>query len=222
MGRLHVVEFTLADPDADGICESQQPTEAGFLTLDGVLAASRMDMTVMPTSAVTTAVLDVPRHVSITSDADDSGVTFTIAGYDAGGALRTEAVTGPDTGAVSSTINFKEVLSVRISAAATGNITVGTNDSCETPWHEVSAWRKPFQMALEANYLTSASMTIQFQTTIGDIQSLSLNEASHLATNAGSALTADGVVTLTTPVKAVRAKVTSFVSGTVRIGMLQQ
>lgn len=222
MGRLSVFNLTLAAVDADGICESQKPTEAGLLTLDGVLTASRKDTTVSPSAAITTALLDRPRHVSVTSDADDSGITFTVSGYDAGGVLRSETVTGPDTGAVSTTQNFREVLSVSISAAATGNITVGTNDSCETPWHEVSAWRKPFQMALEANYLASASMTIQFQTTAGDIQDLSLSETDHLATNAGSALTADGVVNLTSPVKAVRAKVTSFVSGTVRVGMLQQ
>ncbi|HKJ73525.1 MAG TPA: hypothetical protein VKA19_05360, partial [Alphaproteobacteria bacterium] len=60
-----------------GLVASTMPASAGNLTL-------------------ITGQMDVPRNVTITSDADDSGHTFTVTGTDRYGAAQTEAISGPN------------------------------------------------------------------------------------------------------------------------------
>lgn len=108
---------------ADGICQSQKPLAAGALTLNGSLVVSGV------------AVLDVARRVLIGSDADDSTHTFTITGTDRYGNTQSERLAGPASPAtVYSVLDYKTVTSVTIDAAATGNITVGTNGVASTAW----------------------------------------------------------------------------------------
>src|SRR3990167_8446733 len=77
-----------AELDANGICLTQTPSGAGDLTINGALATSGV------------ATLDVPRHIIITSTANDSARTFTITGTNAYGDATSEAITGAATGSI--------------------------------------------------------------------------------------------------------------------------
>jgi hypothetical protein len=124
MGKI-VQVFNLGAPataDADGIAQSQSPSGAGDLTLDGTLVSSGV------------ATLDVPRAVSITSDADDSGNTFTITGEDEYGYAVVEEVTGPNADTANSGKAFKKVSNIAIDGSAAGNITAGTADKFGLPY----------------------------------------------------------------------------------------
>ena len=68
--------------------------------------------------------------LSFLSVGDSSAITFTVAGFvvgDLSGNTTTEVVQGPAAGATTQTVNYYSLItSVTISAAATGNISIGT------------------------------------------------------------------------------------------------
>jgi len=68
--------------------------------------------------------------LSFLSAGDSSAITFTVAGFvvgDLSGNTTTEVVAGPAAGATTQTVNYYSLItSVTISAAATGNISIGT------------------------------------------------------------------------------------------------
>ena len=119
--------------DTDGICASQTTSAAANLTLNGALTATINGNSVYaPSVSGTAATADGAwaRKIGITSDGNDSGITFTITGTDVNGKALSETVTGPNSTTVYSTnstaANFKTVTKIATSAATTGNITVGT------------------------------------------------------------------------------------------------
>jgi hypothetical protein len=119
--------------DADGICASQTRTGAGNLTLNGALTATINGNSVYaPSVSGTAATADGAwaRKIGITSDGNDSTVTYTIYGTDVNGKALSEAVTGPNSTVVYSTnstaANFKTVTRIATSASTVGNITIGT------------------------------------------------------------------------------------------------
>ena len=119
--------------DTDGICASQTTSAAANLTLNGALTATINGNSVYaPSVSGTAATADGAwaRKIGITSDGNDSGITFTITGTDVNGKALSETVTGPNSTTVYSTMstaaNFKTVTKIATSAATTGNITVGT------------------------------------------------------------------------------------------------
>ena len=122
-----------AAADANGICTSQTRTGAGNLTLDGALCATINGNSVYAPSVsgtATTADAAWARKIGITSDANDSGITFTVTGTDVDGKALSEAVTGPSSTVAYTTMstaaNFKSVTKIATSGSTTGNITVGT------------------------------------------------------------------------------------------------
>lgn len=123
MARAKALSFAAAALDADGICTSQTPVAGGSqnLTIDGALATAGV------------ATMDIPRHVSITSAADDSARTFIITGTDRYGAALTETITGPAT-TVNGTKNFATVTVVNVDDDTAGAITVGSAEEFETAW----------------------------------------------------------------------------------------
>lgn len=113
------VNYTIVDGDAvdaDGVSVAQTMSGSGSqdLTITGALATGGV------------ATMDVPRHVSITSDADDSGRTFTITGTNTYGDVITEAITGPSSTTVYGIKQFKTVTTVNIDDDSTGELTVGS------------------------------------------------------------------------------------------------
>lgn len=207
--------FSMAAASANAICLSQKPTGAGALTINGSLAASEMDTTVWPSQSRTVANLDAYRRVAIASDADDSGVTFTVTGTDPAGAEFSETLAGPNTGAVSTRNSFVKVLSVETDGAAAGNLTVGTNASADLPWMPTPYFVAPYELALQVQFSAGASLTWQWQGS--NANPYDGGRASDKpAVNEGSALTASGRQEANgAAYTMVRATITSYAGGSV-------
>ncbi len=142
--RPQVITTAVMSDDADGISVSQKPAAGGIqsLTITGALAADSV-----------TAIIANAQRVGITSDANDSGVTFSVTGTDADGVVHTESsITGPSSDTVLTTAYFKTVTGVTISGNATGNITVGTLATNGLVTRSIIInWRQtPFNMSLSA------------------------------------------------------------------------
>ena len=103
--------------DADSISQSQTPSGAGNLTINGAKASGGV------------ATFNSARQVTITSAADDQARTFTITGTDINGFTISEAVAGADTAAATSTKHFKTVTQIAVDDATAGAVTAGMNTS---------------------------------------------------------------------------------------------
>lgn len=111
-------KYILADTtalDADGVCQSQTPSGAGNLTINGAQASGGV------------ASFTAARQITIASSSNISNRTFTITGTDAAGNVQVETITGPNNTTVTTTGYFKTVTQIAISGAAAGALTVGMN-----------------------------------------------------------------------------------------------
>ena len=120
MQPMSVTVGPIAAASANNICLSQTPTSS--LTINGALASGGV------------ATLDVQRRVLITTTADESSKTFTVTGTNWAGNTISQTITGPNATTGATTISFKTVTSITISAAAAGSLTVGTNGVADSPW----------------------------------------------------------------------------------------
>lgn len=194
------ITYTIAAGAATAIGLAQTKAGAGALSINGLLAVSGV------------ATIPIPRHIKIAAVADEHLITFTVTGTDRYGVAMTEAVTGPAAGlAVNTTKNFKTVTGISVSAALTGNVTLGTGDSLETAWIPVE-----LNGSIDAAYTvsTGGSMTKVLQTTMGDV--FAVNE--NLLPIDGALATAIGLKTAT----AIRLKITEHVSGNVTLDIIHR
>ena len=109
MPKIKRIDVDLDNYDRDGIAQSQTPSGAANLTLNGALGTT----------------LDYGRIIGIYSGGDDSNRTFTITGTDPNGNTITETVTGPNAGTVVSTKYYKTITTIAISGAAGSAVEVG-------------------------------------------------------------------------------------------------
>lgn len=115
-----------AAADVDGICAAQAVAGAGNATINGALASG---------GSVT---LDVPRGLQVdSSDAGDTTQTVTITGTDVYGKALVETIALNGTTDVEGLKAFKTVAQVAVSAALTGNLTVGTTKRLGLPYRPV-------------------------------------------------------------------------------------
>lgn len=194
------ITYTIAAAAATAVGLTQTKAGAGALLINGLLAVTGV------------ATFPIARHVKIAAAADESLITFTVSGTDRYGSAITEDVTGPTAGATASTTkNFKTVTGVSVSAALTGNVTIGTGNSLETPWIPVE-----LNGSIDAGYTVSSggSMTKALQTTMGDV----FNTNEHNLPIDGALATAIGLKTAT----AIRLKITEHVSGNVTLDILSR
>lgn len=129
MGRTHTFDVVPAALAANNIAASQTAAGAGNLALtagSGVTSATRNGLTVLR--------VDTPRNVRVTSAGDDSGVTFTVTGWDQYGQKMSEAITGANAGVASGKKAFLDVYTVGASGATASNVTVGTGDVLGLPF----------------------------------------------------------------------------------------
>lgn len=68
------------------------------------------------------------RNVRIVSGGNDSGITFTVSGYDVYGYPMTETITGANAGTASGKKAFKWVTGVTHTGSVAGTVTIGTGD----------------------------------------------------------------------------------------------
>ena len=110
-----------AAADTDGVCAAQSVGSAANLTINGALASG---------GAVT---FDQPRNVTILSAGNDSGITFTVTGTDETLTAVTETITGANAGTSTGSTYFATISQIASSAAAAGNVSVGSGTSIAAP-----------------------------------------------------------------------------------------
>lgn len=138
----------LTAASANAICLSQTPSGAGNLTLNGALVTGGV------------AILDTARRVLITCAGNETGKTFVLTGTAANGAPLTETLAGPNATTVQSTLDFKTITSIRISAAAAGALTVGTSAVASSRWLRLDNWAFP-QVAIQCDVSGTVNYTVQ-------------------------------------------------------------
>lgn len=99
--------------DPNGIAETQTPSGAGNLTLDGALVSGGV------------ATLGKSNVVTITSAGDDQARTFTVTGTGEGGAALTEDIAGVDSTIATGTKKFKTVTQIAVDAGTAGAVIAG-------------------------------------------------------------------------------------------------
>lgn len=119
--------------DADSICASQTPGGAGDLTIDGALALTNPVAGAGGTAAAGSATVrfPVPTRIYITCAGNNSARTFTVVGTAQSpntfgpGPVISETITGANTNVVASSKLYSTIISISISGASTGAVTVG-------------------------------------------------------------------------------------------------
>lgn len=145
----------LAADDADGIAQSQTPTEAGNLDLNGDLVVDGV------------AVLDTQRQVLFTFAADETGRSFVVYGTKQGGSAIQETVAGT-ADAAATQLNFLTVSRITIDAASAGAIQVGTNSTGSTDWQSVDLFTEPVNIGFSVS--VNGTVTYSIEYTLDDIQ----------------------------------------------------
>jgi hypothetical protein len=116
----------------------------------------------------------IARNVRITSGGNDSGITFTVAGYDLYGYPQTEAITGANAGVASGKKAFKFVSSITPSGAVASTASAGTGDVYGFPllssfWGDTDiVWNNAWITA-NTGYL-AADTTSPATSTTGDVR----------------------------------------------------
>lgn len=195
--------------DADGVCTAQTTAGAGNLTIDGVLATSGV------------ATFGEQQRVTLYSAADLRTLTFTIYGTTKVGDSISESIAGPNAGTVTTTANFKTVTQVAVDGAVGTNVTVGNSNAMETPWIRLNHARAMKGISVELS--SGASLTYEVQYGVRKRIGSSDPETSVLALADGTltAKTVSAGIVANIPYPAIRLKITSFVSGTATLRVME-
>lgn len=104
----------------------------GALALDGSPGLVTFGRTQLSSGNSVVSLYDptkaLARNIRITSGGNDSGITFTVKGYDVYGFPMTETITGANAGVASGKKAFKFVVSITQSASVASTMSVGTGD----------------------------------------------------------------------------------------------
>lgn len=74
------------------------------------------------------------RTIRLVSGGNDSGITFTVSGYDIYGVAMTETITGANAGTASGAKAWKFITGVTHTGSVAGTLTIGTNDVIGFPF----------------------------------------------------------------------------------------
>lgn len=133
------------------ICASQTTGGAGNLTINGSLASGGV------------ATLAAQQFIGITSAGNDSAVNFTVTGTDDQGRVISQTIAGPNANTVQTTLNFRTVTQIAVSAAVGVAVTVdtlGTGASQEIPLNQ---YVTPFNVSESIEVISgSGSWTLQY------------------------------------------------------------
>lgn len=106
-------------------------TVTGLLAIDTAMAGTSFSQNGSiqmwdPTKAIS-------RNVRIVSGGNDSGITFTVSGYDLYGYPMSEAITGANAGTASGAKAFKYISGVTHTGSVATTVTIGTGDAIGLP-----------------------------------------------------------------------------------------
>ncbi len=153
MRPVTVTVGPLAAPSANNIALTQTPSGTAPLTLNGALVSGGV------------AVLDTPRRVLVTVNADEHTKTLAFIGTTFGGAAASETLTMPVSGTVQTVLDYKTIISATPSASFSGAITVGTNGVASSPWVMLDYWSWP-NVSLQA--VVSGTVNYTVRSTLDD------------------------------------------------------
>jgi hypothetical protein len=123
MGRTTYLDIVPAALSATAVCAAQAVAAAGNATINGASATAGV------------ATFDYARAVSIvTSNAGNTTQTVTVTGTDYYGQSQTETLTCNGTSTVNGKKAFVTITQVAVSAALTGNLSVGNLDIFGLPY----------------------------------------------------------------------------------------
>ena len=121
--------------DEDGLVTSQAITSVAALQFDGASSTTDDDslFTLKQINSSDPLNLDgvlnsnknLYAKVQFTFSSNETGKTFTVAGYDKDGIYQTDVING-SSGTVNGSIEFKEILTITPSSATTGTVQIGT------------------------------------------------------------------------------------------------
>lgn len=128
LGRVYIYDAVPAALSATAVCAAQAVAAAGDATINGASASGGV------------ATFDYARNVTfVSSNAGDTTQTVTVTGTDYWGQAQTQTVTLTGTTTVASTKTFKTITAVAVSAALTGNLSVGNGDVFGLPYKVTDA-----------------------------------------------------------------------------------
>lgn len=139
---------------ANSVATSQTPGAAGNLTL---------------TASTVTFASSAAQKVTITTNADESGKTFTIYGTSVYDGVISETMTGPSTTTGTSTLYYKSVTRIAVSAATTAAVTAGNAAAAEGAMYVPDMYSNPFSVGMGCQ-LVSAAATYSIQHTFYNTQ----------------------------------------------------
>lgn len=227
----------------DGIALNQTPGAAGNLTFNGDGGATVLQTISIPdtsappfygTTTQVAAILNPPRQLLFTTASDESGKTITVTGYDRSGVRTTETITGPNATIGTTTKIFAKVLTIAVSAAFTGNVKVGWNAVAYTRW--IFLGQKSGNNAYtKVRVIVGGTVNYDIETTTMDMNKLFLRGEGRwdnapeytggeipddVDNSYGSAKTASFGVDIPAPVAAVRVKLNSNTTGTIKLRVI--
>lgn len=187
--------FTPVTQSATNILVAVTPGASGALTLDGALVVGG----VVPSQSLAYLLL-------LTTVSDESSKTITITGTDADGKAQVEtALALPNATTKFSAKAFRSISSITVSAALTGNLSIGTANST------LSGYSPAMPVDVYSSYTTIAcdiGGTINF-TVQKCYEMLNRGETANWVT-AQAAGAIDVQTTITGPVSAIRLQVNSY------------
>lgn len=164
MARPVTLLKALAAASATNICLAQTGAAGVPLVINGATAVTQFANGLYPPlgAAVdkTIAQLDTQRRVLITSAGNDSGITFTVYGYDDGGAKKVSTITGGNSGgtaAVATPIDYAQVVAIVPSGPTASTVTVGTNTTGSTSWVAFNPHVTPPDLGLSMTFPTGTA-----------------------------------------------------------------
>lgn len=128
LGRVYIYDVVPLTASATAVCAAQAVAAAGNATINGGQATAGV------------ATFAVARNVVVvSSNAGDTTQTVTVTGTDFYGQTQTQAIALNGTTSVGSLKAFKTITQVAVSAAMTGNLSVGTGNVFGLPFKVTNA-----------------------------------------------------------------------------------
>jgi len=159
-----------------------------------------------------------PAHRVAVVFGGDSGKTLTIVGTDTRGLPLTEVVTSAGAGTVTTTRYFASITSITPSAAYASTVKVGLSGLAVTPWYPLDHKQASFHVSIMVD--VSGTCIYSVEHTLNEIQNTS--NTLLVGENVGlTNKTADASGSYCTPVSAIRAKITSYTSGSLDLHIRQ-
>jgi hypothetical protein len=171
LGRVFVYDVVPAAVATANLAALQTTVGAGSLVLTagaGVTQVSRPDGT-------TAYQFDIPRAVSLTSAGNESGVNFTVSGYDIYGQPMTQVLAGPNADTVTTLKAFWQVTSIAVNGAVATNTSAGSSDVFGLPvicsnagYIDRAGWNGA--LAADAGTFVAADATSPATSATGDVR----------------------------------------------------